>query len=86
MTILGIDVGGTCTDAVLLNAASVQAKAKVTTTDDISAGIHNAIANIREQCSEGVSLHHLIDAEWMPLTEKPRYFNALILAWRDCPL
>jgi len=54
-TILGIDVGGTSTDAVLLDAAGVRAKAKVETTDDIYSGINNAIANIGKQHDAGTS-------------------------------
>lgn len=41
---LGIDVGGTNTDAVVLDrAGSLVAKAKVPTTDDVSTGISSAI-------------------------------------------
>ena len=48
-TILGIDVGGTSTDAVLLNAAGVRAKAKVATTDDVYSGIKDVISAIADR-------------------------------------
>lgn len=54
-TILGIDVGGTSTDAVLLDAAGVRAKAKVATTDDIYSGINDAIAHIGKHHDAGAS-------------------------------
>ncbi len=54
-TILGIDVGGTSTDAVLLDAAGVRAKAKVETTDDIYSGIYDAVAHIERQHDAGTS-------------------------------
>lgn len=47
---LGIDVGGTNTDGVLLNAdLNVIAKVKTATTHDISTGIDNAIAELLSQ-------------------------------------
>ena len=52
-TILGIDVGGTSTDAVLLNAAGVRAKAKVATTGDVYSGIKNVIDRIQDQHGQG---------------------------------
>ena len=51
--ILGIDVGGTSTDAVLLNAAGISGKAKVATTNDISTGILSAIGDLRMQHDDG---------------------------------
>ncbi len=53
-TILGIDVGGTSTDAVLLNALGVRAKAKVATTGDVYTGIKNAIGEIADQHGQGM--------------------------------
>lgn len=55
-TILGIDVGGTSTDAVLLNAAGVRAKAKVATTGDVYSGIKNVIGQIADQHGQGALL------------------------------
>jgi|GEM_PF-31999 len=40
---IGVDVGGTNTDAVLLNGRDVVATAKVSTTEDVTTGIVNAI-------------------------------------------
>ena len=51
--ILGIDVGGTSTDAVLLNDQGIRAKAKAPTSEDIHGGILNVISSIRDQCEEG---------------------------------
>ena len=54
--ILGIDVGGTSTDAVLLNATGISGTAKVTTTTDISTGIVSALGVIRRHHYVGTSL------------------------------
>jgi N-methylhydantoinase A/oxoprolinase/acetone carboxylase beta subunit len=44
---IGIDVGGTHTDAVLLDAAhAVRAKAKVPTTPDVTSGVHAALDRV----------------------------------------
>ena len=45
---LGIDVGGTNTDAVLVSGSSVVASAKRPTTADVSSGIVNAIQGVLE--------------------------------------
>ena len=46
---IGIDVGGTNTDAVLLNGDVVAAKIKTPTTDDVMSGIRAALACILAQ-------------------------------------
>jgi N-methylhydantoinase A/oxoprolinase/acetone carboxylase beta subunit len=51
--ILGIDVGGTNTDAVLLNDQGIRAKAKVATSDDIQKSILNVISSISDNCGKG---------------------------------
>lgn len=56
MMILGIDVGGTSTDAVLLNAAGLSGKAKMATTSDVSTGIVSAIGDLRRHHDGGTSL------------------------------
>ncbi len=43
---IGIDVGGTNTDAVLLDGSKVKAWRKTPTTDNVSTGIITAIAEI----------------------------------------
>lgn len=43
---IGIDVGGTNTDAVILNGATVVAATKAPTTDDVTSGITAALAEI----------------------------------------
>ena len=58
-TILGIDVGGTSTDAVLLNAGGVRAKAKVATTEDVYSGIKDAICQIADHHGPGALLPRL---------------------------
>ena len=47
MMILGIDVGGTSTDAVLLNAAGISGKVKTETTTDIFTGILSVIEDLQ---------------------------------------
>jgi N-methylhydantoinase A/oxoprolinase/acetone carboxylase beta subunit len=46
---IGIDVGGTNTDAVLMDGDSVVADAKVTTTPDVTDGIMQAVQGLRER-------------------------------------
>jgi N-methylhydantoinase A/oxoprolinase/acetone carboxylase beta subunit len=48
---LGIDVGGTNTDAVLVSGSSVVASAKRYTTADVSSGIVNAIRGVLDAAS-----------------------------------
>lgn len=57
---LGIDVGGTNTDGVLLDAGlNVIAKIKTATTHDISTGIDNAISKLLEQVNiDGSQVKH----------------------------
>jgi len=43
---IGIDVGGTNTDAVLIDARGVVAAAKTPTTEDVTTGIRNALAAV----------------------------------------
>lgn len=46
---IGIDVGGTNTDAVLMAGRSVLAEAKTATTPDVTSGIVTAISSLRDQ-------------------------------------
>ena len=46
---IGIDVGGTNTDAVLLDGGRVAAKAKTATTPDVLSGIRAALASVLER-------------------------------------
>jgi N-methylhydantoinase A/oxoprolinase/acetone carboxylase beta subunit len=46
--IVGIDVGGTNTDAVLLDDGAVLATTKTTTTPDVTSGITTAVSRLRE--------------------------------------
>jgi N-methylhydantoinase A/oxoprolinase/acetone carboxylase beta subunit len=48
---IGIDVGGTNTDAVLLDGTRVLAAVKVSTTDDVTSGIVAAIDGLQQQHS-----------------------------------
>ena len=52
---LGIDVGGTNTDAVLVAGRTVLASAKRPTTSDVSSGIVSATRAVLEQASEGAA-------------------------------
>ena len=56
MMILGIDVGGTSTDAVLLNAAGIYGKAKMATTSDISTGILSVVGDLQRHHDGGTFL------------------------------
>ena len=46
---IGIDVGGTNTDAVLMDGAETLAGVKNSTTPDVTSGIVEAIAQLRER-------------------------------------
>lgn len=43
---IGVDVGGTNTDAVLMDGGEVKASCKTTTTEDVSSGITSAITEV----------------------------------------
>ena len=45
---VGLDVGGTHTDAVLMDGSQVIARVKTTTTEDVASGIEAALASILE--------------------------------------
>jgi N-methylhydantoinase A/oxoprolinase/acetone carboxylase beta subunit len=46
---IGIDVGGTNTDAVLMDGDAVLAAVKTSTTEDVTSGIVNALADLQAQ-------------------------------------
>lgn len=46
---LGVDVGGTNTDAVLMNGRQLYAAAKVPTSEDVTSGIMNAVTELVKQ-------------------------------------
>jgi N-methylhydantoinase A/oxoprolinase/acetone carboxylase beta subunit len=50
---IGVDVGGTNTDAVLMDNRTVVAKLKTPTTEDVTDGITTAIASVLEQSGTG---------------------------------
>jgi N-methylhydantoinase A/oxoprolinase/acetone carboxylase beta subunit len=76
---IGIDVGGTNTDAVLMDGDAVAATAKRATTADVTSGIVAALASLREQRGFGSSD---IDAVMIGTTH---FINALIEAERLAP-
>ena len=43
---IGVDVGGTNTDAVLMDGAKVLAGVKATTTKDVMSGVINALKSL----------------------------------------
>ena len=54
---IGIDVGGTNTDAVILVGTEVLASTKVPTTKDIQSGVAKAAAAVMEEA--GLSVEHI---------------------------
>ena len=50
---LGIDVGGTNTDAVAMDGQTLLARTKVPTTEDVTSGIFSALEEILNQISPG---------------------------------
>ena len=53
---IGIDVGGTNTDAVLLEGAKLVAQAKRPTTADVTSGIFAALKAVLESSPQGASI------------------------------
>ncbi|MGH9391053.1 MAG: ROK family protein, partial [Vicinamibacteria bacterium] len=49
MSTIGIDVGGTNTDAVLIESRAVRASVKTTTTEDVTSGIVTALLALVEK-------------------------------------
>ncbi|MFQ6029000.1 MAG: hydantoinase/oxoprolinase N-terminal domain-containing protein [Dehalococcoidia bacterium] len=50
--IVGVDVGGTNTDAVLMDGSELLAQAKFTTTSDVTSGIVSALAEVLRYCPD----------------------------------
>jgi N-methylhydantoinase A/oxoprolinase/acetone carboxylase beta subunit len=69
---VGIDVGGTHTDAVLMNKATVVATVKTPTTGDVTTGIVTALRQLLTSCGAG---HDQIDAVMIGTTH---FTNALV--------
>ena len=69
---LGVDVGGTNTDAVLMDGAAVQSWCKSSTTEDISTGIFSAIRNVLTKADISADL---IDGVMIGTTH---FINAII--------
>lgn len=76
---IGIDVGGTNTDAVLMNGSQVLAAVKESTSEDVTSGIVTAVEQLRSQHPfEGAS----IDAVMIGTTH---FINGLVEARRLAP-
>jgi N-methylhydantoinase A/oxoprolinase/acetone carboxylase beta subunit len=56
MNRIGIDVGGTNTDAVLLEDDQVRHAVKTPTTADVTSGVRTALARLLEQAGRGVAV------------------------------
>ncbi|NNG37586.1 hydantoinase/oxoprolinase N-terminal domain-containing protein [Nakamurella aerolata] len=76
---IGIDVGGTNTDAVLLNGNTVVAAVKAATSEDVTSGIVTALGQLRQQ--HDFAPDH-IDAVMIGTTH---FINALVEASRLAP-
>ncbi len=76
---IGIDVGGTNTDAVLMDGNTVAAAVKRSTSADVTSGIVEALAGLREQRAFDASE---IDAVMIGTTH---FINALVEARRLAP-
>jgi N-methylhydantoinase A/oxoprolinase/acetone carboxylase beta subunit len=76
---IGIDVGGTNTDAVLMDGNAVAAAVKRATTADVTSGIVEALASLREQRDFG---RDDIEAVMIGTTH---FINALVEADRLAP-
>ena len=54
---IGIDVGGTNTDAVLMDGSTVLAKIKTPTTADVTSGIIDRAAHVLETSGTATGRH-----------------------------
>ncbi|MFT4043854.1 MAG: hydantoinase/oxoprolinase family protein [Gordonia sp. (in: high G+C Gram-positive bacteria)] len=77
--IIGIDVGGTNTDAVLLDGQQIVAATKTATTPDVTSGIMTAVGVLRE--ASGAS----VDAVTAVMIGTTHFVNALVEAQRLSP-
>ena len=68
---IGVDVGGTNTDAVLMDGNNLLGAAKVPTTEDVTAGIVHAVTELFAQLTPGV----VVDAVMVGTTH---FTNALL--------
>ena len=75
---LGVDVGGTNTDAVLMNGRELIAAAKVPTTEDVTSGIVGAVSELLKQGADGQQ----VDAVMVGTTH---FTNALLECKGLCP-
>ncbi|NVN10984.1 hydantoinase/oxoprolinase N-terminal domain-containing protein [Nguyenibacter vanlangensis] len=81
MSRIGIDVGGTNTDAVLIGSGGVRAAVKTGTTPDIAGGIQTALARLLEQ--PGATTDDAIDAVMIGTTH---FVNAVVQRRELCPV
>ncbi len=75
---LGVDVGGTNTDAVLMDGRNLVAAAKLPTTEDVTSGIVNAVTELMRQGVGGGQ----VDAVMVGTTH---FTNALLECKGLCP-
>ncbi len=75
---LGVDVGGTNTDAVLMDGRQLHAAAKVPTTEDVTSGIVNAVTELLKQGADSGQ----VDAVMVGTTH---FTNALLECKGLCP-
>ncbi|GAA5117616.1 hydantoinase/oxoprolinase family protein [Haloechinothrix salitolerans] len=76
---IGIDVGGTNTDAVLLSGTTILAETKTATSADVTSGISNALSELRGKYSfEPASIQAV-------MIGTTHFINAIIEANRLCP-
>ena len=55
LTRIGVDVGGTNTDAVLMEGDALLAQAKVPTSPDVTSGIESSIGAVMREAGSDVS-------------------------------
>ena len=52
---IGIDVGGTNTDAVLVDGSTVVGAVKTATTDDVTGGVRTALRDLADQVGAAIA-------------------------------
>jgi len=76
---LGIDVGGTNTDAVLMDGSSVRAAAKTATTEDVTSGVTSVIARLLSDADADASAIRVV------MIGTTHFTNAIVEARRLTP-
>ena len=81
---IGIDVGGTNTDVVLLDGTSIISQAKCLTTSEVTSGILQAVKQVLDQSPSDIRLQGvMLEASSIWCTEATSSMVARFLHWTE---